>query len=203
VQARFWTAIASRAASSPAVLGYDLMNEPVVPGDRQERWVADAELDGLHFIQHISRDRAGRSPGDIARAWTKLQADAVRRGDPRALVTIGMLPAFSGFDPEDVASALDFESAHLYPTSGREGEAADLLRRRSRPVLVEEFGPIHCSVPELERFVRANDPLVAGWLGFYWGKTPSELHASDQIADALLFDWLAMFARVARARSYP
>lgn len=33
VQALFWEAVAGRCSSSPAIFCYDLMNEPVVPGD--------------------------------------------------------------------------------------------------------------------------------------------------------------------------
>src|SRR5437764_5305824 len=58
-QAHFWEAIADNCKDSPAVFCYDLMNEPVVPGGKQENWLA-GELGGKHFVQFISRDRKDR-----------------------------------------------------------------------------------------------------------------------------------------------
>src|SRR5437773_5601350 len=40
-QANFWSAVAKRCAASPAIFFYDLMNEPVVPGqgDKRPDWL--------------------------------------------------------------------------------------------------------------------------------------------------------------------
>jgi endo-1,4-beta-mannosidase len=199
-QSRFWRAVAAHAARSPATFAYDLMNEPVVPHDPQAHWVHEAALDGLHFIQYVTRDRGSRAKDSVARAWAKQQADAIRGVDPHALLTIGMISSYAGYEPADVDGTLDFQSVHLYPKSGHEDEAVEVLRRAhtGKPVVVEEFGPIGCSVAELERFIRANDPSTAGWVGFYWGKTPAELRASGTIVDGLLADSLDLFARMPR-----
>ena len=41
VQAHFWEAVAACCAGSPAVFCYDLMNEHILPGDKEETdWLA-------------------------------------------------------------------------------------------------------------------------------------------------------------------
>jgi hypothetical protein len=35
--------------------------------------------------------------------------------------------------------------------------------------------------------------VAAGWLGFYWGKTPAELKRGQTISDALMLQWLEFF----------
>ena len=196
-QARFWEAVASRAAASAATFGYDLMNEPVVPGEPQPGWAHEAQLDGLHFIQFITRDRAGRAPGAIVHEWASLLSAAIRRADPHALITIGLLPAYRGFELGDVAPLLDFESVHLYPRSGHFDEAAGVISAASGawPVLVEESAPIDCSVAELAQFMTDHDPEVAGWLGFYWGEPVVELESSNEPKNRLLAEWLKVFGR--------
>jgi hypothetical protein len=175
------------------------MNEPVVPGEPMPRWTNDAALDGLHFIQHLTRDRAGRAPGLVARTWALALARAVREADPHALVTVGQLPAWSGIETSDLAPALDFASVHLYPASGHEADAAAVLARArvGKPVVVEELGPIACSVEELEAFVRAHRADASGWLSFYWGDPPEVLAHSSSLGDALELQTLRLMERLA------
>jgi hypothetical protein len=198
VQRVFWTAVAARGAHSSAVFAYDLMNEPVVPGDPQSQWPSAAEIDGLHFLQHVTLDRAGRPAPEIAAAWVRPLAEAVRAADPRALVTVGMFPAWEGINPQDIARFVDYQSVHLYPRSGQFPEALDALRAFNtwQPVLIEELGPLYCSVDELEAFMNDARPLSAGALGFYWGETIAELEGSATPRDALLLGWLRMLMRV-------
>jgi hypothetical protein len=198
VQRVFWLAVASRGSRSSAVLAYDLMNEPVVPGEPQTQWPAPAELDGLHFLQHLTLDRAGRPASQIAAAWVQPLAAAVRSADSRALVTVGMFPKWEGVNPRDVAPFVDYQSVHLYPKSGQLEEALDALRAfdTGAPVLIEELGPLDCSVEELEAFISASGALSVGALGFYWGETLAELEASSEPRDVLLAGWLKMLMRV-------
>ena len=69
VQARFWEAVAARCAGSPAIFCYDLMNEPILPGQTKEtEWLA-GEFGGSYFVQRITLDLAGRTQQQVARAW--------------------------------------------------------------------------------------------------------------------------------------
>jgi hypothetical protein len=63
---------------------------------------------------------------------------------------------------------------------------------------VEETFPLKCSPKDLETFIDRAGPLTAGWISFYWGKPPEELHRSKEIGDAILLDWLARFQKRAK-----
>jgi hypothetical protein len=158
----------------------------------------------------ISLDQKGRPRPDIARAWTKQLAAAVRASDPAGLVTVGLVdwsldrPGLtSGFVPAQVAPELDFVSVHLYPEAGKLDEAHKTLEGFGvgKPVVVEETFPLRCSPAELGRFIDRAGPRAAGWVGFYWGQPPEELRRSREIKDALTLGWLEMFEREARSRS--
>jgi len=207
-QARFWEAVAAGCAASPAVFCYDLMNEPVVPGGRRKPgdWLGPA-FAGKHFVQFITLDQAGRPRPEIARRWIQTLAAAVRKHDGRHLVTVGLVPwsldrpgLTSGFVPDRIAPDLDFISVHLYPEKSRFREAMAELSGFAvgKPVVVEETFPLKCSIEELERFVEESAGVAAGWIGFYWGKTPDECRKSNTIADAITLQWLEFFQRRAR-----
>jgi hypothetical protein len=203
-QARFWEAVAGCCAGSPAVFCYDLMNEPVVPGDGDKRgdWLGPP-FGESHFVQFISLDNQGRPRHDVARQWIARLVDAVRNHDRHHLVTVGLVPwsldrpgLTSGFIPERVVERLDFVAVHLYPESGKPGEALATLRGFSvgKPVLVEEMFPLDCTAAELGAFIDQSKAIASGWIGFYWGKTPSECRASKTIGDAIMLNWLELFA---------
>jgi len=207
VQARFWQAVARRCAASPAVFCYDLMNEPVVPGGRRAPgdWLGPP-LGDKHFVQFITLDQAGRPRPEIARQWIRHLAGAIRQVDPRHLITVGLVdwsldrPGLtSGFVPEKIAAELDFLSVHIYPKSGKIAQALDTLAGFAvgKPVLIEEIFPLHCSPSELEQFIDASRQHAAGWIGFYWGKTPEELRQIQTIPAALTLGWLELFQRKA------
>src|SRR5262245_21828412 len=208
-QAAFWEAVAKRGAGSPAVFCYDLMNEPVVPGGRRKPgdWLGPAFGD-KHFVQCISLDQADRPRPDVARRWVERLTAAVRKHDRQALVTVGLVdwsldrPGLtSGFVPEKVAGGLDFVCVHLYPEKGKVDEALTTLKGFAvgKPVLVEETFPLKCSREEFERFIDGSEKTAAGWVGFYWGKTPEECRRSKTIPDALMLGWLEFFERRAKA----
>jgi hypothetical protein len=95
---------------------------------------------------------------------------------------------------------LDFVSVHLYPKKGKVNEALDTLAGFAvgKPVLIEETFPLACSVQELENFIDESRKHAAGWIGFYWGKSPEELRRSDTISDALTLGWLELFQKKGR-----
>src|SRR5439155_20556689 len=186
-QAHFWEAIAEQCKGSPAVFCYDLMNEPVVPGGKQEHWLA-GELGGKHFVQFITRERKDRERPEIARQWIERLVNTIRAHDQRHLITVGLIPnppsrpgQLSGFLPAEIAGRLDFLAVHVYPQSGKTDEALQVLKGFAvgKPVVIEEMFPLHCSADELGEFIEQSKGTAAGWIGFYWGKTPDEYRGSN------------------------
>src|SRR5262245_21936539 len=208
-QVMFWEAVAERCAASPAVFCYDLMNEPVVPGGGKKRddWLGGAFGD-KHFVQFIALDLAGRNRPDVAKAWITRLTAAVRKHDRRHLITVGMVDwsldrkgLTSGFVPEKVTTDLDFVSVHIYPRAGKVGEALRTLAGFDvgKPVLVEETFPLRCPPAEFEEFIDRSGRHAAGWVGFYWGKTPEELRRSQAPPDAVTLRWLEFFQKKGQA----
>jgi len=207
VQANFWQNMASRCKDSAAVFCYDLMNEPVVPSGKRKDWLGPP-FAGKHFVQFITLDQHDRPRPDIARQWVRRLTAAIREKDRRHLITVGLVDwsldrsgLTSGFVPAKIAADLDFISVHVYPKTGKVQEALDTLAGFSvgKPVLIEETFPLTCSPKELEEFVDRSKKHAAGWIGFYWGKTPDELRRSQTISDVLNLGWLELFARKAKA----
>ncbi len=209
VQARFWQAVAGRCKDSPAVFCYDMMNEPVVAGGKRKEgdWLP-APFAGKHFVQFINLDQQVRPRPDIARQWIRHLSSAIREKDKRHLITVGLVdwsldrPGLtSGFVPAKIADDLDFIGVHLYPKAGKVKDALGTLAGFSvgKPVLIEETFPLACSPKELEEFIDGSKKHAAGWIGFYWGKTPDELRRSKTIPDALTLGWLELFERKTKA----
>jgi len=204
VQARFWETVAARCAESPAVFCYDLMNEPILPGDKKETdWLA-GEFAGSCFVQRISLDLAGRTQQQVAKAWIDRLAKAIRSRDDRHLITIGVIPwvqffpqAKPLFYAKEVAENLDFASVHFYPETGKIDQAVTALAAYNigKPVVIEETFPLKCSAAELEEFIEKSQTTASGWIGFYWGKTPEECSKSNTISDALTLGWLELFQK--------
>jgi hypothetical protein len=204
-QAAFWEAVARRCAASRAVFCYDLMNEPVVPGGRRARgeWLGPA-FAGKHFVQFVTLDQRDRPRPQIARDWTRTLAAAVRKHDRRHLVTVGLVdwsldrPGLtSGFVPREVAADLDFLCVHLYPRKDKLREDLETLSGFAvgKPVVIEETFLLRCGPADFERFLDGSRKTAAGWIGFYWGKTPEECRRAGTIADALTLQWLEIFQR--------
>jgi hypothetical protein len=207
-QGVFWEAVASVCADSPAVFCYNLMNEPLVPGEEEKRsdWLG-FPFEGMHWTQYIALTTKGRKRAEIARDWIRYLLTAIRRHDEHHLVTVGLVSwslegpgrhgFTSGFEPKQVSEDLDFVSVHIYPGEGKVDEALETLKGFSvgKPILVEEVFPLRCSVKELEEFIERSKGIAAGWLGFYWGKTPDECLKGGSIRDQLMFEWLELFQR--------
>jgi hypothetical protein len=102
--------------------------------------------------------------------------------------------------PAKIADDLDFVAVHLYPKTGKVKDALETLAGFAvgKPVLIEETFPLACSLKELEDFIEGSKKHAAGWIGFYWGKTPEQLRQSNTISDALTLGWLESFERKAK-----
>jgi hypothetical protein len=212
VQARFWEAVAGRCRESPAIFCYDLMNEPILPGGKKETEWLTGELGGKFFVQRITLDLAGRTQQQVARAWVDRLVAAIRKRDGRHAITVGVIPwalSFPGAKPlfysRAVAEHLDFTSVHFYPESGKIEQALTALAVYDigKPLVIEEMFPLKCSAEELGTFIDGSRKIAAGWLGFYWGKTPEEYRRSRELSDALTLSWLETFRKKANAIKHP
>jgi hypothetical protein len=212
VQTRFWEAVAGRCRDSPAIFCYDLMNEPVLPGGKKETDWLTGELGGKFFVQRITLDLAGRTREQVAKAWVDRLVAAIRKHDRRHLVTVGVIPwalvfpkAKPLFYSKEVSENLDFASVHFYPQKGKIDQALAALTVYDigKPLVIEEMFPLKCSAEELGTFIDGSRKIAAGWIGFYWGKTPEEHRRSNTISDAITLAWLELFQKKAAAMKSP
>lgn len=206
-QARFWEAVAERCAESNAVFCYDLMNEPIVPGNKAVPggWLPGEPFGDSYFVQFITLNPGDRTRQEIARQWIHRLTAAIRKKDDRHLLTVGLVDwsldrkgLTSGFVPDKVCDDLDFVSVHLYPQAKKVDEALVTLKAFAavgKPVLIEETFPLSCSMAEFEEFIDKSDKIAAGWIGFFWGETPDELKKSKTLAAAMTLGWLEFFQK--------
>jgi Cellulase (glycosyl hydrolase family 5) len=209
VQAKFWRAVADTCKASPAVFCYDLMNEPILPGDKPETEWLTGELGGKHFVQRLTLDLKRRTREQVAAAWVKMMADAIRDVDSNHLITVGAIPwahVFPGAKPlfyaPSVSGPLDFVSVHFYPKAGEVQKALDALNvyKVGKPIVIEEFFPLACSLEEAAEFIDKSDSN--GLVSFYWGKTIEQNEQAGDIRGAIIAKWLKYFrdhAKTAKA----
>jgi cellulase (glycosyl hydrolase family 5) len=202
VQGSFWQAVAKVCRASPAIFCYDLMNEPVVPGAKPETdWLA-AEFFGKHYVQRIALDLAGRKQTEVARSWAAELTSAIRQVDERHLITVGVIPwayEFKNAKPlfysPEAGGPLNFVSVHFYPKSNDIPAALTALRvyEVGKPLVVEEFFPLRCSIDEAAQFIDGSRSHADGWISFYWGETLAENRHGKQIQHAIMAQWLEYF----------
>lgn len=202
VQERFWRAVAGVCKESPAIFCYDLMNEPVMAGDKKNNeWLA-GELGGMYFVQRITRDMAGRTSEEVAKQWIKKLTTAIRAVDDRHMITVGVIPwahVFKGAKPlfyaPGVGDPLDFVSVHFYPKKGDVAGSLAALKVYDigKPLLVEEIFPLGCSIEEAGEFIEESRKFCDGWVSFYWGKTIEQNEKAGDIKGALVAQWLRYF----------
>lgn len=209
-QSVFWSAVAEAGRGHPAIFCYELMNEPVAPGDDKPvpGWLT-GELAGKTFVQYITRENRGRTRAEVARAWVDTLVAAIRVHEPRRLITVGEIPwglAFRGAKPlfadPAVGGKLDFACIHLYPKAGEIDLALKVLseHRLGKPVVIGEMFPLSCGVEELAGFIKQTRSTAAGWMSFYWGETMEELQAAPKdMAKSITRVWLREFQRLAPA----
>jgi hypothetical protein len=204
VQAVFWEAVAKTCADSNAIFCYDLMNEPILPGEneKESEWLA-GEFGGKHFVQRITLDLAGRTRKQVAKAWVDKLVAAIRRHDDRHMITVGAIPwvhtfpnARPLFYSKEVGDNLDFVSVHFYPKKGEVDKALTALRayQVGKPVVIEETSPLWCSEKEFDAFIDGSRERVDGYVGFYWGTTIAEYSRPNVgIAGSIMRNWLEYF----------
>jgi beta-glucosidase/6-phospho-beta-glucosidase/beta-galactosidase len=200
-QATFWKHIARVCALSPAVFCYDLMNEPLVPGEPTGIWLTPEGLEDFFYVQNITRTPNGRTSHVIAKAWVDRLVAAIHSEDKRHLITVGVIPwalvwenAKPLFYDLGVAENLDFVSVHFYPEANEVDKALRALKVYAigKPLVIAEMFPIKCSLEEMDRFIDGSKAITQGWLSFYWGKTIEEYAAisSPTLSDLITKQWL-------------
>jgi hypothetical protein len=208
-QAAFWDAIAACCKDSSAIFCYDLMNEPIAPGQKTEKWYSGVLLGGYDFLQYIAHNPADRPRGELAAAWIDKLTRAIRAQDKKHFITVGMLPWVTGwkhmfgFVPKEVAPQVDYLSVHIYPKTKQPEEAWTALKEcdTGKPLVIEETFPLECDVAELEKFLRESRPLASGWIFHYDGATIAEYDALERegkltIAQSMWRDALRLFVRL-------
>jgi hypothetical protein len=211
MQADFWEAIAKVCAKRPGVFAYNLMNEPLATPTKQPngRWTHPNALEGLTYVEYINLDAQDRKPPEIARAWIRQMSAAIRKYDPRHLITVGMIwvdnatpEVWSGFPPKEIAPEVDFLSVHVYPEGGKVNVALESLRRYQvgKPILIEETFPMKCPPEEWRAFLEASRGVAHGWLGIYWSLSPQDIAGSSEVSHGLLRQQFEILQKLNPAR---
>jgi hypothetical protein len=203
VQGRFWQAVAKTCRESPAIFCYDLMNEPVLAGDKKDNnWLVGEPLGGFYFVQRITLDLAGRTREEVARQWVQSLTTAIRKVDDRHMLTVGCIPwalVFPGAKPlfhgPEVGKPLDFVAVHFYPKKGEVDKALAALKvyEVGKPLVIEEMFPLSCSLEEMDEFIEGSKRHADGWISFYWGKTIEENEKKGDLGGAVIASWLKYF----------
>ena len=212
-QARFWSAIAKTCRNSNAVFCYDLMNEPILDGKKDDGWVS-GELGGKCFVQRLTRKPGKRTQIEIAKAWVDKLTTAIRAEDRGHMITIGAIPwahVWPGAKPvfysPEVRGALDFVSIHLYPNKGEVDKAltAMAVYDIGKPLVIEETFPLSCSIEEMDDFLKRSKARTSGYVSFYWGRTiPEYADATEKKETAALIGaWLKYFQQHADFMKQP
>lgn len=194
VQARFWNAVAHAAASSSAVLCYELTSEPIVA---QTSGFYYGQLGNSWFVQSIAT-RPATDANATARAWTQQMAHAVRSQDNRP-VTIGLLPLTTGpFAPANIAPYLDMLTIHEYPTTGHAASAISLIDSFAayhKPVLLGETFQLTDDPATQQQFLTTTAPHLIGAFEFFNGHDPRTMRPHT-IPDAIYQESLQQFLTI-------
>jgi len=163
----FWKHVARTCRLSAAVFCYDLMNEPIVPGEQTDDWLMPEGLGDMFYVQKITRMPNGRTSHEIAKAWVDCLVTAIRSEDERHLIAVGVIPWATVwpnakplfYDPA-VAENLDFVSVHFYPEKQKIEEALPALKVYAigKLLVIAEMFSMKCSIEEMDRFIDGSKP---------------------------------------------
>ncbi|WP_030703252.1 MULTISPECIES: cellulase family glycosylhydrolase [unclassified Streptomyces] len=173
-QAAMWQLLAQRFGDHPAVIGYDLINEPM--GELREGEdlpTAARRIEAQHLTPMYNR---------LARAVRVKDRDTWIFVEPTPIVGEGVPTGLGRIEDRRTVYA-----PHFYDTAMEAGadydpdagwieayEAAVTVypARHRMPVVVGEWGPLNNSLPNMGRFYReAVDSLnrySSGWAGYVW-----------------------------------
>ncbi|AYN38326.1 endoglycoceramidase [Streptomyces dangxiongensis] len=173
-QARMWRTLAGRFARHPALLGYDLLNEPM--GE------ARPEEDQVTAAGRIEREQ-------LTPMYNRL-ADAVRSADRHSWLFVEPTPVVGEGVPTALGRVEDprvVYAPHFYDTAMEAGSDYDpgagwieayeravtaYPERYGIPVVVGEWGPPDSTLPNMGRFYRdamaSLGRYASGWAGYVW-----------------------------------
>lgn len=173
-QARMWRVLAQRFADHPAVLGYDLINEPM--GE-----MAEGE-DLPSAARRVEREQLTPMYNRLARAIRSADRHNWLFVEPTPIVGEGVPTGLGKIEDSRVVYA-----PHFYNTAMEAGKdydpAAGWIEAYEAavtaypetyrvPVLVGEWGPLNNSLPNMGRFYRDALSSLAryssGWAGYVW-----------------------------------
>lgn len=173
-QARMWRVLAARFGDHPAVLGYDLINEPM--GERQEGEDLPAAA------RRLEREQLTPMYDRLAEAVRAVDDESWLFVEPTPLVGEGVPTALGRIRDPKVVYAPHFYNAAMEagadydPAAGwieaYEAAVTAYPKERRIPVVVGEWGPLNNSLPNTGRFYR--DALASlarygsGWAGYVW-----------------------------------
>ncbi|MFF0465026.1 cellulase family glycosylhydrolase [Streptomyces mexicanus] len=173
-QARAWRVLAGRFAHHPAVIGYDLMNEPM--GEVR------AGEDLSTAARRIEREQLTPMYDRLADAVRSADRDAWVFVEPTPIVGEGVPTGLGRVDDPKVVYAPHFydtameAGADYDPRAGwieaYERAVTEYPRRYRVPVVVGEWGPPDSSLPHMNRFYRdamaSLGRYTSGWAGYVW-----------------------------------
>ncbi|MFF8731264.1 cellulase family glycosylhydrolase [Streptomyces sp. NPDC015171] len=173
-QARMWRTLADRFARHPAVLGYDLVNEPMGEARPGEELPAAA--------RRIERDQLTPMYNRLADAVRSADRDAWLFVEPTPIVGEGVPTGLGRIDDPRVVYAPHFYNAAMEagadydPGSGwidaYERAVTAYPKRYRVPVVVGEWGPPDSGLPHMNRFYRdamaSLGRYASGWAGYVW-----------------------------------
>ncbi|MFI8765212.1 cellulase family glycosylhydrolase [Streptomyces sp. NPDC053792] len=173
-QARMWRVLADRFEDHPAVLGYDLINEPM--GEMREG------EDLATAARRIERDQITPMYNRLADAVRSVDKDGWLFVEPTPIVGEGVPTGLGRIDDPKVVYAPHFYNSTMEaggdydPAAGwvENYEAAVTLypKEYKVPVVVGEWGPLNNSLPHMNRFYREAMASLgrysSGWTGWEW-----------------------------------
>ncbi|MEE1757264.1 glycoside hydrolase family 5 protein [Streptomyces sp. SP18CS02] len=173
-QERMWRVLADRFEDHPAVLGYDLVNEPMGElGDGEDLPAAARRIEAEQLTPMYNR---------LADAIRTVDDDTWLFVEPTPIVGEGVPTGLGRIEDPKVVYAPHFYNAAMEAGADYEPDAGwiesyeaavTVYPREYRvPVVVGEWGPLDSSLPNMGRFYReALDSLArysSGWAGYVW-----------------------------------
>ncbi|QES10780.1 endoglycoceramidase [Streptomyces venezuelae] len=173
-QARMWRVLADRFEDHPAVLGYDLINEPM--GELREG------EDLPTAARRIERDQLTPMYNRLADAVRSVDRDGWIFVEPTPIVGEGVPTGLGRIDDPKAVYAPHFyntgmEAGADYDPAARWIETYEQAVTRypkeyKVPVVVGEWGPLNNSLPNMNRFYREAMASLgrygSGWAGYVW-----------------------------------